>query len=85
MFYLYWRIPRWKDEDWLYFDDDPFAPPPVNHDYVDDINSGDAYRESYKQLITDPEHKILVCILLYIDGAVTGRFDDLSSANLSLQ
>ena len=38
--------PRWMDEGWLYFDDNPFAPPPDNHDFVDDINSGNAYREN---------------------------------------
>ena len=32
--------PRWTTEDWLYFDDDPFAAPPDNLSYVGDLNTG---------------------------------------------
>jgi hypothetical protein len=36
--------PRWKDEDWLYFDNDPFAKPPETCSYLlEDINTGEAY------------------------------------------
>ena len=75
--------PRWKDEDWLYFDEDPFAAPPEDYPYLDDINSGDAYRETYKELITK-KGQILVPILLYIDGAVTGQFDNLQVTALKM-
>ena len=70
--------PRWNDEDWLYVDDDPFAPPPENSPYIEDINTGEAYIKTYKELITKPTTgQILVAIPLYIDGAVTGQFDKL--------
>jgi hypothetical protein len=45
--------PRWTDEDWLYFDDDPFATPPEYSPYIEDINTGGAYIKTYNQLITD--------------------------------
>jgi hypothetical protein len=44
--------PRWKDEDFLYFEDDPFAPPPDDLDYIGDINTGESYIQTYKRLIT---------------------------------
>ena len=69
--------PRFGDDDWLHFDDDPLAPPPENIRYLEDINTGLAYTETYKQLITKPGKQMLVPIILYIDGAVTGQFDKL--------
>ena len=76
--------PRWKDNDWLYFDDDPFAPPPDNLQYVKDINTGEAYLETYRKLITKPDRQILVGLPLYIDGAVTGQFNKLQVTALKM-
>lgn len=70
--------PRWQDDDWLFFDNNPFAPPPASRTVIGDINTGDAYRATYQSLITKPDKQILVPIPLYIDGAVTGQFDKLS-------
>ena len=75
--------PRWKDEDFLYFDNDPFAPPPEDLDHIGDVNTGKAYIETYKKLITKP-NQILVGIPLYIDGAVTGQFDKLQVEALKM-
>jgi hypothetical protein len=75
--------PRWKDEDWLYFDDDPFGKPPKNCPFVEDLNTGEAYLETYKKLITKP-NQILVAIPLYIDGAVTGQYDKLQVTALKM-
>ena len=75
--------PRWKDEDFLYFEDNPFAPPPEDLDYIGDVNTGKAYIETYKKLITKP-NQILVGIPLYIDGAVTGQFDKLQVEALKM-
>ncbi|MGL5917691.1 MAG: hypothetical protein ACRCYM_00390, partial [Cetobacterium sp.] len=52
--------------------------------YIEDINTGEAYIETYKQLITDPKRQILVPIPLYIDGAVTGQFDKLQVTALKM-
>ena len=75
--------PRWQDKDWLYFDEDPFAPPPEDLSYIEDINTGQAYRETYKKLITKP-NQILVAVPLYIDGAVTGQYDKLQVTALKM-
>jgi hypothetical protein len=76
--------PRWNDEDWLYFDDDPFATPTLDAEYIEDINTGEAYIKTYNELITDPTRQILVAIPLYIDGAVTGQFDKLQVTALKM-
>ncbi|CAB9530836.1 hypothetical protein SEMRO_3069_G343150.1 [Seminavis robusta] len=81
--------PRWKDEDWLFFDNengepDPFAPPPNDLKQIGDLNTGLAYRETYKKLITKPDKQILVPLPLYIDGAVTGQFDKLQVTALKI-
>jgi hypothetical protein len=75
--------PRWKDEDWLHFNDDPFASPPETCTHLEDINTGKAYLETYKRLITKP-NQILVAISLYIDGAVTGQYNKLQVTALKM-
>ena len=75
--------PRWTDKDWLYFNDNPFAPPPENCPYISDLNTGEAYISTYKELITKP-NQILVAIPLYIDGAVTGQYDKLQVTALKM-
>ena len=52
--------PNIRDEDYLFFDNDPFAPPPEKLDYIADLNTGLSYRETYKKLITKPGKQILL-------------------------
>jgi hypothetical protein len=49
--------PRLNDADYLFYDDDPLAGPPESHTYIADLNTGKAYRETYKVLKTDPTKK----------------------------
>lgn len=69
--------PRITDEDYLFFNNDPFEPPPDDLDYVEDINTGTAYRETYRHYIKDPKTQVLLPILFYIDAATTGQFSAL--------
>ena len=50
---------------------------------MDELNTGTAYRDTYAKLITK-ERQILVPIPLYIDGAVTGQFDNLQVTALKM-
>jgi hypothetical protein len=75
--------PRWTDNDWLYFEDNPFAKPPEDYPFIKDLNTGEAYQVTHKQLITKP-NQILVAVPLYIDGAVTGQFDKLQVTALKM-
>ena len=76
--------PCFLDEDYLFFNNDLFAAPPEDLDYISDINTSAAYIESYKKLITKPGKQILVPILFYIDGAVTGQFGKLEVEALQM-
>ena len=76
--------PRFTDEDFLHFDNDPLAPPPEHLDYIADINTGTAYIETYRKLIKKPRKQMLVPIIMYIDGAVTGQFDKLQVEALKM-
>jgi len=69
--------PRIQHKDYLFFGNDPFAPPPANLDYIEDLNTGLSYTETYRRLITKPDKQILLPTPMYIDGAVTGQFANL--------
>ena len=44
---------------------------------VRDLNTGQAYRTAYNKYIKDPTRQILLPIVPYMDGAVTGSFENL--------
>ena len=75
--------PRNKDEDYLYFNDDPEQGPDADFVKVGDINTGLAYRETYQKLIAPAPTtatgrvKVLCPVLFYMDGCVMGQFDSL--------
>ena len=69
--------PRIRDEDYLWFGDNPISPPPDSQDYIGDLNTGKAHAESYHKCITQPGKQVLLPVLFYIDGASTGHFADL--------
>ena len=67
--------PRLTDDDFLFFGDDPLAPPPNEITQLGDINTGTSYLKSHRKLITKPGRQILVPIIGHIDGAVAGQFE----------
>ena len=75
--------PRWNDDDFLFFGDSPFAPPPEKVYFINDISTSRAHRESYKQLIApnpiaDNGHrKVLLPVFFCMDGCVMGQHDNL--------
>jgi len=75
--------PRFDDADYLFFNNDPLAPPPENLTYLADLNTGDAYLKSYERMITH-DRQVLLAVPLYIDGAVTGQFSDLPVTALKM-
>ena len=64
--------PRILDNDYLFFEDDPFAPPPPEFQIVGDINTGNCYRKTYEGLIKNPGKEVLLPIIFYMDSACTG-------------
>ena len=67
----------------MFFDNDPLAEPPEKLIFLGDLNTGDAYLETYRKLITKP-NQVLLPVPLYIDGAVTGQFSDLPITALKM-
>lgn len=76
--------PRIKEEDYLFFNDDPSSPPPDEWLELRDINSGLAYRETYNRLIwakpmtESGRQKVLIPVIGYLDATVTGSMSALS-------
>ena len=75
--------PRIKDEDYLFFDDDPLARPPKKVTKLGDLNTGDAYLKTHAALIKKP-NQVLLPICVYIDGAITGQFSDLPATPVKI-
>jgi len=69
--------PRIVDEDYLFFGNDPLSAPPDQLNYLQDLNTGDAYLKTYEKLIKKPGKQVLLPVIFYIDGATTGQFADL--------
>ena len=69
--------PKIKDKDYMFFGDDPLAPPPDNLRYVKDLNTGHAYRKTFAKLIKNVGKQVLLLVIFYIDGANTRHFADL--------
>lgn len=67
--------PRIRSEDYHFFDDNPFSPPPADNDVIGHLNTGLAYYETYKHLIKKPNQVLLPCPM-YVDGTVTSTFTD---------
>ena len=78
--------PRITDEDYLFFEDDPTAPPPPEYEWEDleDINTGLSYRETHRKVIQpnpitpSGRNRVLLPIIFYLDACVTGQFQNLS-------
>ena len=69
--------PRILPEDYLFWNDDPFSPPPEEIDHLGDINTGLAYTKTWQKLIKKPNKQILCPIIFYIDGSQTGHFAEM--------
>ena len=69
--------PRICDDDYLFFGNNPFQGPPDRLNYIEDLNTGRAYTETHRKLITKPNKQVLLPVIFYIDGANTGQFSDL--------
>ena len=86
--------PNIKPEDYLFHNEDPFAPPPESPTSVGDINTSRCYRQTWKELIqAEPtiidtngvkRHKVLLMTPMYMDGAVTGQFANLPLEQMKL-
>lgn len=55
------------DDNFLFTDDNPMAPPPARPKVIDDVNTGSRYREAHKVLCTDPTCHVLFPVMAFVD------------------
>jgi hypothetical protein len=75
--------PRVKDADYNFVDHDPFAPP-KKQGPIGDFPTARAHRVAYEKYITDPTKQVLMPVIMYIDGACTGQFQNLPITALKM-
>ena len=75
--------PRIKGKDYLFFDGNPLAAPPENLDYVADLNTGLAFRETYAKLVTKEGQQIMP-VTLYSDGTAVSHFHDMEIIQVNM-
>ena len=68
--------PRINPRDYLFWDGNPLQPPPENLDYIADLNTGQAYLQTYAKLITE-EGQQLLPVIIYTDGTAVSHFHDM--------
>lgn len=75
--------PRLTDDDFWFFDNDPFAGPPEKMGVITDLQTGAAYREAYKLYKKKP-NQIVLPICMYLDGANTGSMKNMPITALKM-
>jgi hypothetical protein len=69
--------PRLEDADYLFYDENPLAPPPKSHKTISDLHTGKAFRHTHRLEITPGTRQQLLPVILYIDGSAISHFHDL--------
>ena len=69
--------PRLLDAEYLFYDDDPLAPPPNQHTKVGDLHTGKAFRATHRVLIDPTKREQLMPLVVYIDGSAVSHFHDM--------
>ena len=75
--------PRLTDDDFMFFNNDPLQAPPKDLLDKADLETGLAYRAAHKKYITK-QNQVLLPIIFYIDGAVTGQFSQVPVTALKI-
>jgi hypothetical protein len=65
--------PMIEEDDYIFFNDDPRAGPPADMVHIADLNTGQAYLDTHKELIGEDGEQ-LMGIPMYIDGAAVSQF-----------
>jgi hypothetical protein len=78
--------PRVKDSDYAFHGNNPLSPPPpvTLNSTISELHTAQAYSEAYRKFIKFPQKQVLLPIVMYIDGAVTGQFSSLPVTALKL-
>jgi len=66
--------PENKGKDYLFYNENPFARPPKDLDYIADLNTGKCFSETHDALIDDPTTEVLMSLTMAADGTHVGQF-----------
>ena len=67
---------RIVDDDCLFFDNNPFQPPPDTINCVENLNTERAHTDSYRKYTTKPTSQVSLSVIFHIDAATTGQFSN---------
>ena len=76
--------PRIKATDYLFFDDDPLQGPPETLEFIEDLNTGLAYRETYARIIDQNKREQLLAVVIYFDGTAVSHFHDMEITQVNI-
>jgi hypothetical protein len=75
--------PRINAKDYLFWGRDPLAPPPEEVETIKDLNTGQAYLQTYPVLVTE-EGQALMPSILYADGTAVSHFHDMEIIQVNM-
>lgn len=77
--------PRIEAKDYLFWDGgDPLAEPPEELDYVEDLNTGEAFLDTYWELIDSRGNEQLMPVVIYFDGTAVSHFHDMEIVQVNI-
>ena len=75
--------PRIRAKDYLFFGGDPLAKPPENSDVIADLNTGNAFFQTYNVLVKGENEQIMP-VVLYSDGTAVSHFHDMEIIQVNM-
>lgn len=76
--------PRIVAKDYLFWDGNPLASPPEELDYVQDLNTGQAFLQTYMALIDPNRNQQLMPVVIYFDGTAVSHFHDMEIVQVNI-
>ena len=76
--------PRIDPRDYLFWDGNPLAPPPENLDFVQDLNTGQAFLDTYAEIIDPDGREQLLPVVIYTDGTAVSHFHDMEIIQVNI-
>lgn len=76
--------PRITPDDYLMFDNNPLAPPPENIEFVQDLNTGKAFLDTYARMINQEGREQLMPIVIYTDGTAISHFHNMELIQVNI-
>ena len=76
--------PRILSQDYMFWNDDPLAPPPEEVEYIEDLNTGAAFIDTYFELIDAHGREQLMPVVIYTDGTAVSHFHDMEIIQVNI-